>query len=122
MLALHEDYRDYIHKGPHNNLEILTCGAIPPNPSELSSAAMKELLGKIEQYDYILIDTPPISAVADVAILSTAVDGLLAAASGIVRSDFLQRGKEQPTGQCPHSRRRAEQDSGQEGSSYSYYY
>jgi capsular exopolysaccharide synthesis family protein len=98
VLALHDDYRDYIHKGPHNNLEILTCGAIPPNPSELlSSEAMKGLLSKMaEQYDYILIDTPPISAVADAAILSTAVDGtLLVAASGIVRGDFLQRAKEQ---------------------------
>lgn len=126
VLALHEDYRDYIHKGPHNNLEILTCGAIPPNPSELlSSASMKELLGKMaEQYDYILIDTPPISAVADAAILSTAVDGtLLVAASGIVRSDFLQRAKEQLEQVNAHILGVVlNRIPVKKGSSYSYYY
>ncbi|MDD4496094.1 MAG: CpsD/CapB family tyrosine-protein kinase [Eubacteriales bacterium] len=98
VLALHEDYQDYLHKGPHSNLDILTCGAIPPNPSELlASAAMKEFLSVVgSQYDYILIDAPPIGAVTDAAILSTIVDGvILVAASGQVRGEFLQRAKEQ---------------------------
>jgi protein-tyrosine kinase len=98
ILALHEDYQEYINRGPHNNLDILTCGAIPPNPSELlASSKMKEFLGEIRnQYDYILIDAPPIGAVADAAVLSTAADGvILVAASGQVKSDFLRRAKEQ---------------------------
>lgn len=61
------------------NLFILTSGKIPPNPSEmLSSKAMSNLLEELkEDFDYIIIDTPPIQAVTDSQILSTKVDGTL---------------------------------------------
>ena len=61
------------------NLLILPSGKIPPNPSEmLSSKAMSNLLEELkEDFDYIIIDTPPIQAVTDSQILSTKVDGTL---------------------------------------------
>lgn len=57
-------------------LSILPVGNIPPNPSELlSSANMGKLIEFFrKQYDYIIIDTPPINTVADAQILSTIVD------------------------------------------------
>lgn len=56
---------------------VLTAGQIPPNPSELlGSDAMKRTLDQLgEQFDLIIIDTPPLLAVSDSAILSKLTDG-----------------------------------------------
>lgn len=62
-----------------DNLQILTAGTIPPNPSEiLSSNKMKTFLQAASMmYDRIIIDSPPINAVADAQILSAITDGVL---------------------------------------------
>lgn len=62
-----------------DNLLLLTSGKIPPNPSEmLGSKAMKNLLKELrENFDYIIIDTPPVQAVTDSQVLSTEADGTL---------------------------------------------
>lgn len=59
--------------------DVLPAGAIPPNPSELlSSRAMSDLVTELKsRYDVILIDTAPMLAVADAAILARLVDGAL---------------------------------------------
>ena len=64
--------------GEHG-LDILGCGAIPPNPSELlASSAMSSVLADLSaRYDYVLIDTPPVLPVTDAVILSTKVDGIM---------------------------------------------
>lgn len=61
------------------NLDILTSGPIPPNPSELlGSHKMAEIIAWArEHYDYVLIDLPPILAVADAAVIGNMVDGVL---------------------------------------------
>jgi len=61
------------------NLDIIPCGPIPPNPSEiLGSARMTTLLNELrKQYDHILIDSPPSTAVTDTVVLSKSVDGLV---------------------------------------------
>jgi capsular exopolysaccharide synthesis family protein len=61
------------------NLQVLTSGPVPPNPAEiLSSQRMAELLETLRgKADYILIDTPPIIAVTDAAVLASRVDGVL---------------------------------------------
>ncbi|EOR28244.1 capsular exopolysaccharide family protein [Clostridium sartagoforme AAU1] len=63
----------------NNNLVILTSGKIPPNPSEmLSSKAMTALLDTLKQnFDYIILDTPPVQAVTDSQILATKADGTI---------------------------------------------
>ncbi len=55
----------------HENLDVITSGIYPPNPSELlMSHAFKNLLSKIEEtYDLVIIDTPPILAVTDASIV-----------------------------------------------------
>ena len=55
----------------HKDLDVITSGIIPPNPSELlMSNAFKNLLSKLEDsYDLIIIDTPPILAVTDASIV-----------------------------------------------------
>ncbi|WP_087974151.1 CpsD/CapB family tyrosine-protein kinase [Oceanobacillus rekensis] len=60
-----------------DNLDIISCGPIPPNPSELlGSKRMQHLIREArEVYDVVIFDTPPVLAVTDAQILSTFVDG-----------------------------------------------
>ncbi len=70
---------DAIRQSGIPNLDIMTSGPIPPNPSELlGSRRMKELLEELKgRYTTIIIDTPPVVAVTDAVILSTMVDAYI---------------------------------------------
>lgn len=61
------------------NLEIIPSGPIPPNPAELiGSDRMKTLISEIlQEYDRVLIDSPPIVAVTDSVVLSRFVEGVV---------------------------------------------
>ncbi|WP_283698660.1 CpsD/CapB family tyrosine-protein kinase [Clostridium perfringens] len=63
----------------NENLNIITSGRIPPNPSEvLSSKTMENLLKVLsERYDYIILDTPPLTVVTDSQILAGKCDGTI---------------------------------------------
>jgi non-specific protein-tyrosine kinase len=79
------------------NLQVLTSGPVPPNPAEiLSSKRMAEILVTLKgQADYILIDTPPIIAVSDAAILAPSVDGvLLVVNAGKTRRDLAVKARD----------------------------
>lgn len=79
------------------NLYILTSGTIPPNPSEmLSSKKMKTFLEEAKKnFDFIILDTPPVIAVTDAQLLSTMVGGvLLVIASGQAEILAVQKTKE----------------------------
>lgn len=60
-------------------MDIMTSGAIPPNPAEmLNSKRMTTVIDELrQQYDMILIDTPPLLAVTDAQIVSTKSDGVV---------------------------------------------
>ena len=62
----------------HENLHVITSGALPPNPAELlGSARMDSLLAEAEkEADVIVLDSPP-TLVADAQVLSSKVDGVL---------------------------------------------
>ncbi len=53
-------------------MQVMTCGPIPPNPSELlGSTKMCRLLEVLDQqYDFVIIDSPPVLSVTDAAVLS----------------------------------------------------
>ena len=79
-----------------DNLNILTCGNIPPNPSELlNSTRMAQFLQEIkEEFDYIVIDTPPLLPVTDAAILAPRVDGcIIVYKVGAIARGALKRAK-----------------------------
>lgn len=61
------------------SLKVLTAGPIPPNPAELlSSKRFAEFLTRMrEQFDYVLLDAPPVGPVTDPVVLSTQTDGVL---------------------------------------------
>jgi len=90
------DYTQGVSKTDIDGLEVLPAGVIPPNPSELlSSNRMKQFLAKVKQdYDFVLVDTPPAAVVTDASILSAIVDGtLLVCASGQVPIEAATRAK-----------------------------
>lgn len=60
-----------IRPGSVKGLDILPCGPVPPNPSEmLNSDAFADLISDLaDKYDRILIDSPPVMPVADARIL-----------------------------------------------------
>ncbi|NWB40637.1 polysaccharide biosynthesis tyrosine autokinase [Pseudomonas sp. E6002] len=60
-----------IHKTGIENLDIISRGQIPPNPSELlMHRNLTELLAQVsERYDLVILDTPPLLAVTDAAIV-----------------------------------------------------
>lgn len=70
---------DSIKRDVLPNLDVLTSGTVPPNPSELMcSAYFIHMLEKLEEeYDYIIIDTPPIGVVADALLLKDQVAGFV---------------------------------------------
>ena len=79
-------------------LSVLGAGPTPPNPAQLlSSAAMRQLLAAAaEDYDLVLVDTPPVLPVADAAGLAGLVDGvLLVARHGRTRAERLARARAQ---------------------------
>jgi capsular exopolysaccharide synthesis family protein len=61
------------------NLSVIPCGPIPPNPAEvLSSPVTPELLNKLRsQFEYVLVDSPPLLSVSDSRILSTMTDAVV---------------------------------------------
>jgi capsular exopolysaccharide synthesis family protein len=61
------------------NLDVIPCGPIPPNPSEIiGSHRMETLMEALRKdYDRIIIDSPPLTAVTDSVILSQSVDGVV---------------------------------------------
>ncbi|HCU7777742.1 TPA: type 8 capsular polysaccharide synthesis protein Cap8B, partial [Staphylococcus aureus] len=62
------------------NLDLLTAGPVPPNPSELiASERFKELVDLFnKRYDIIIVDTPPVNTVTDAQLYARAIkDSLL---------------------------------------------
>jgi capsular exopolysaccharide synthesis family protein len=68
-----------IKKAPMENLDVITCGVIPPNPSELlASDKMKEFVAQLKnKYQMLLFDSPPVIAVTDAVVLSLLLDGVV---------------------------------------------
>jgi len=70
---------DVTHKLNNDQLDIITCGAIPQNPMEiLSSNKFEKLLKSLsEHYDHIILDGPPTLPVSDSCIVANKVDGVI---------------------------------------------
>ncbi|WP_170219226.1 polysaccharide biosynthesis tyrosine autokinase [Nocardioides litoris] len=75
-----------------SGMDVLTCGPIPPNPSELlGSRSFKRLVaGLLETHDRVIIDTPPLVAVTDAAVTSVVADAVIVVCTsrGTTRPDL----------------------------------
>jgi tyrosine-protein kinase Etk/Wzc len=75
------------------SLNLISCGALPPNPAELlGSQKLKSLLERLKSdYEMVLFDSPPVMAVTDAVVLSTFLDGVvLVVSSGQTHRDSLR--------------------------------
>ncbi len=79
---------DVIKKTTVATLDLITAGHPEPNPAELlTSTRLNEIIEKLRNsYDFVVVDSPPILAVTDPAILSTVTDGVIL----IVRANTLR--------------------------------
>ena len=70
---------EVLQKTRFPGLTVLTSGAVPPNPSELlGSLAAKKVLSELRaHFDYVIVDSSPLLAVTDAAILAADADGVL---------------------------------------------
>lgn len=97
LLTSQKDTVSFIQHDVVKNLDVLTSGVIPPNPSELlSSNAMKNFIEKVKaSYDIILMDSPPVVSVTDASIISTYADAtILVVKSGKTEIETVKRAKE----------------------------
>jgi tyrosine-protein kinase Etk/Wzc len=87
-----------IRETPVARLSVLTCGALPVNAANLlSGTRMRVLLGELrEQFDIIVLDTPPVLATADASIVASLTDGvLLVVRAGTTDRNAAQRAYQQ---------------------------
>jgi len=70
---------EFVHKTDVPNLDVVCCGATPSNPSELiGSKRMLQFLEEVSsKYDRVVLDCPPVSAVADPLIVGAISDGVI---------------------------------------------
>ncbi|MBJ2183924.1 MAG: polysaccharide biosynthesis tyrosine autokinase [Muribaculaceae bacterium] len=82
-----DDYKSLLHK--MGDVDILPCGKLPPNPSELlMSDRFKQLMELVrKEYDYVFLDCPPVEVVADASIINRYADRTLF----VVRAGLLDR-------------------------------
>lgn len=75
--------------GVFDNWRFVTAGDIPPNPSELlGSRRMQSVLKALaKEFDYIVLDLPPVNAVSDAVVVSPLLDGLVV----VVRENYTDR-------------------------------
>jgi tyrosine-protein kinase Etk/Wzc len=80
---------DVVRESGVPNLSVIASGRFPPNPAELlGSARMQEILRDAKsKFDVVLLDTPPLLAVTDAAVLTTMVDGVVL----VIRTERTKR-------------------------------
>lgn len=85
----HSDKMEGAVRKTESGFDVLPAGLLPTNPQELlSTPQFKKLLKHLsEQYDRIIIDSPPINAVSDALILATLADSLVY----VVKADVTSR-------------------------------
>lgn len=78
-----------IYRTNFENLYMIFSGQIPPNPSVLLSSERFQNLLKVlrEVFDYIIIDSPPVSSVSDASVIASQTDGIVM----VVRDRFITR-------------------------------
>lgn len=78
LIGLNTDEEAITHS-EYTNLDVIFSGDIPPNPSELlGSDKFTDLIEKLEkEYDYIFLDSPPVTVVSDAVVLSRCTTGVI---------------------------------------------
>ncbi len=77
LLGREDSIDSIVHQTDVNNLDIICCGAVPNNPSELAgSQRMLDFVDEVRRkYKKVVFDCPPVSAVSDPLIIASSADG-----------------------------------------------
>ncbi len=72
------------------SLDVLTSGPIPPNPAELLSSKKMQLLLELvgKHYEYVFIDTPPVTVVSDAFLMNKNTAGMIF----VIKENFTSHG------------------------------
>lgn len=105
LLSGRSGFEDVLMETDMENFNMILAGRVPPNPAELLSGARMQKLIEIcrEEYDYVIVDCPPINLVVDAAIVAPLCDGIvMVVSSGNVPYRLAQNALDQlqATG-CP---------------------
>ena len=125
LLVKNLDPDDLIQKTFVDNIYILPTGLIPPNPAELlGSRRMRHFLERVKaEYDYVLVDVPPINVVTDGLLICNQLDGVvLLCDSGLVTIDNAKQAKLQLEKAKANILGVVLNNVSQESSGYYYYY
>jgi len=89
VLSGYQILEDVIQKTSNSYLDIISSGAIPPNPSELiHSKEMEEVIEKLKKkYDIVMLDTPPSGLVTDAQLLMRMSDAVIY----VVRANYAKK-------------------------------
>ena len=89
-LVENKEYKEVIQKTHIPNLDLISSGPIPPNPSELLiSERMEVFIEQIKKdYDYVILDTPPLGLVTDALDLTRYSDANIY----VIRQDYTRKG------------------------------
>lgn len=90
--------QEVIQKTDRKNLDMIFAGPIPPNPAELlGDKPFREMVKKCrEEYDYVIIDSPPLGGVIDSAVIARECDGaVIVIEAEVISYRFVQEIKEQ---------------------------
>lgn len=79
LLTNHDDVGTHILPTQFDNLWLLPCGPLPPNPADLlSTPRFGQVLGEAtSQFDVVIVDAPPVLGLADAPLLASSVAGAL---------------------------------------------
>ncbi len=79
LLSGRNGLEDVLAETDMDNFHMILAGRVPPNPAELLSSARMQKLIEIcrEEYDYVIVDCPPINLVVDAAIVAPLCDGIV---------------------------------------------
>lgn len=97
-LAGKADYMDVTCETNISNMYVVFSGPVPPNPSELlGSERFTDMVRNLKaDYDYVIIDTPPLGSVIDAAVAAKSCDGtILVVENNAISYKFVQKVKDQ---------------------------
>lgn len=79
LLTRQAALEDVVKVSDQDNLNIITCGPIPPNPSELLGSRTMDavLMEMLRAFDVVIFDAPPVLAVTDAQIMANKADGTI---------------------------------------------
>ena len=90
LLSKHTSLASVIQHTEHRNLDVITSGPVPPNPSELiQGELMEKVLEKLcKVYDIVIMDTPPVGLVTDARTLMHLSDTSIY----VLRAEYSKKG------------------------------